>query len=243
MKHASSFILATLLPGTSLAAVYSAGHADVFAIGYEGGELEPHFHAESAVIDGIPGSGGEFEPDEIVTLVPQSTFHFVSTNGGRPAAAGWDAIGVAAGQSYWFLPQSNSGPGGAATLGAPFAGVGAEELVPAEWSTPITIRLDSVTGPGQFSMWLDGFSPNFVIATADGIDASDFFTIAAGSHEHYNLGFTAAGDYQVNVTMSGTHAVDGFKTASATYNFGVVPEPSAALLASLGLLAAVRRRR
>jgi len=249
MNAAHTLLWSGLLAGTSSAALFTSGHADVFAIGYVDEdspgtfELEPHVHAEGAVIDGSPVADAEFEPGEITVVVPQSTFDFVSTNGGRPAGAAWDPIGVGAGAGYWFLPQSNSGPAGAATLGAPFAGVGTEELTPGDWSSPITIALDAVSGPGEFSMWLDGFSPSFVFAAADGIDGSDAFSVAAGGHEHYNWGFTAPGVYDVTVTVSGTHALDGFKEASATYQFQVVPEPSTAMLGLVAGVALLRRRR
>ncbi|MGB6221841.1 choice-of-anchor M domain-containing protein [Haloferula sp.] len=238
-----------LLPSAASAALFTSGHADVIAVGYVDEdtpgvfELEPHVHSEGAIIDGVFVADAEFEPGEITTLVPQSTFDFWTGAGGRPAASTWDPIGVAAGESFWFLPQSNSGPGGAATLGAPFAGIGTEELTAADWSTPITITLDSVTGPGNFSMYLDGISPFFAMSSANGIDGSDVISIAAGEHEHYNWAFTAPGIYDVGVTIAGTHVTDGPKQASATYQFQVVPEPSTALfgLISAGLL--LRRRR
>ena len=241
--------LLILLPSAASAALFTSGHADVIGIGYVEGatpgvfEFEPHIHAEGAIIDGILVAAGEYEPDEITTVVPQSTFDFWTTNGGRPVGSAWDAIGVAAGESFWFLPQSNSGPAGAATLGAPFAGIGTEELTASDWATDITISLDSVAGPGHFSMYLDGFSPFFAMSTVDGIDGSDVINVAAGGHEHYNWAFSARGTYDDSVSFAGTHNVDGPKTASATFQFHVVPEPSVALLGALGSLALLRRRR
>ncbi|MFC7339364.1 choice-of-anchor M domain-containing protein [Haloferula chungangensis] len=235
--------LLILLPSISSAALYTSGHADLIGIGYEDGSFEPHIHAEGATIDGAFVDEGEYAPNEITTVVPQSSFDFWTANGGRPAGSAWDPIGIAAGEAFWFLSQSNSGPAGSASLGAPFAGIGTEELNPSDWATDITISLDSVVGPGDFSMYLDGFAPSFFMSTADGIDGSDLIVIAPDSHEHFNWAFTAPGTYDVSVSFAGTHQVDGPKSASATFQFQVVPEPSVALLGALGSLALLRRRR
>lgn len=232
-----------LLPSAASAALFTSGHADVFAIGYEGGELEPHIHAEGAIIDSLFVADDEFEPGDITTVVPQSTFDFWTGAGGRPLASAWDPIGVAAGESFWFLPQANGGPGGAAALGAPFAGVGTEELTGSDWSSPITITLASVNGPGHFSMYLDGINPFFAISSANGIDGTDVISINAGDHEHYNWAFTAPGFYEVEVNVAGTHMVDGLREASATFQFQVIPEPSTALLGVLSAGLLLRRRR
>ncbi len=236
-----------LLALPAQAALYTSGHADVFAIGYVDEEtpgifeLEPHLHVEGAVIDGLPVADEEFEPGDVTIVVPQSTFDFVIGQGGRSSDSAWDAVGVVAGAGYWFLPQTGTL---ATTLGAPFAGVGTEELNELDWSGPMSIALESVAGPGVFSMWLDGaFGPDFLMSTADGIDGSDLLEIDAGGHEHYNWGFSAPGTYDVTVTMSGTHNVDGFQEAMATYQFQVVPEPSTALLGLVSAIFLVRRRR
>jgi surface-anchored protein len=249
MKTPSILLATGFLAGPSSAAVLSSGHADVFGIGYVDEdtpgvfELEPHVHAENAIVDGMLVADGEYEPGDVTILVPQTTFDFVATGGGRPSGSEWDLIGVAAGEGFWFLPQSNTGPGGAATLGTVFAGVGTEELSALEWSTPISIALQSVAGPGHFSMWLDGFTPTFAISSADGIDGTDLLSVAAGGHEHYNWGFSAPGTYGVTVTVSGTHATDGFKEATAIYQFQVVPEPSVALFGLASGLILLRRHR
>ncbi|MGD7652268.1 MAG: choice-of-anchor M domain-containing protein [Verrucomicrobiales bacterium] len=241
MKLPTTILFAGLLAHSSHAALYTSGHADLFGIGYEDGDFEPHIHLEGAVVDGTTIADAEYQPGEITTVVPQSTFDLVSGNGGRPTDSAWDAIGVAAGESYWFLPQSSST---SSTLGAPFAGVGTEELVGSDWTTDITIALVSVSGPGEFSMWQDGLSPSFAFSTVDGIDSTDILTVAAGSHAHYNWGFTEQGTYDITVEVSGTHVTDGDKSATATYQFLVVPEPSSSLLGlASGLILVLRRRR
>jgi len=66
-------------------------------------------------------------------------------------------------------------------------------------------------------------------------------------HDHFNWGFTEAGNWLVEITASGTHDTLGFMSDTQTFSFNVVPEPSAyaALfgLAALGLTCARRRSR
>ncbi len=238
-----SFLAAPL--AAPAANYFTAEHGDILAVGYEGGGLEPHVHIEGGVVNGSLVADGEYESDEIRTIVPQSTFDYITSVGGRPAGAEWDPIGVSASAGFYFLPQANAGAGGADALGAPFAGIGTEELDPGDWTTPITIELLAVSGPGEFSVWQDGLSPNFFMSSVDGIDGSDAITIGAGGHDHFNWGFTAPGYYDITYRFSGTHAVDGAVSADATFGFGVVvPEPSTGALAALaGLLFCARRRR
>lgn len=224
-------------------ALFTSGHGGVFAIGYEGGSLEPHLHMEGGVVDGVPQLDVEFEPEEITVVVPLSTFDYVQGIGGRAADASWDLLGVGAGESYWFLPQSNSGLGGAAALGAPFAGVASGEMNPANWSSQLAIELMGMTGPGEFSLWQDGITPTFFMASSDGITGADTLNVDVGGHDHLNWGFTAPGDYTLDVTVSGTHLTDGFQTASATYSFSVAPEPSSLALLVLAGCALQRRQR
>jgi len=224
---------------------FTAEHGDVFAIGFEDGTLEPHVHIEGGVVNGVFIADDEYEPDDLTTVVPQSTFDYITSIGGRPAGADWDPLGVLAGESFYFLPQVDAGAGGADALGSPFAGIGTEELTAADWSSVISIQLLSLSGPGDFSFWQDGLSPNFFMSSADGISGADVFSQPAGGHDHANWGFTEPGNYDITVRVSGTHVTDGFQTADATYSFAVgIPEPSAAILslfAGLGLI--VRRRR
>jgi surface-anchored protein len=102
-----------------------------------------------------------------------------------------------------------------------------------------------MSGPagGNFSMWdSDSFgNPTFYFSTADGISDLDVYhPPVAGSHGHFNWGFTQPGTYELTFQFEGTHNTDGFKTASGTFEFQVstVPEPAqTGLFAALGLLA------
>ena len=223
--------------------LFTAEHGDVWGIGYEDGELEPHVHIEGGVVNGVFVDEEEYHADEIITVVPQSTFDYISSNGGRPGGSEWDAIGVAAGEGFYFLPQASAGVGGADALGTPFVGIGTEELEVGDWASAISIQLLSVSGPGEFSIWQDGLSANFFMSTADGIDGNDVFTQAAGGHGHVNWGFTQVGNYDITVRVSGDHAIDGLKSSDATFTFSVIPEPSTSLFALFGTGLLILRRR
>ena len=54
--------------------LFTAEHGDVWGIGYEDGELEPHVHIEGGVVNGVFVDEEEYHADEIITVVPQSTF-------------------------------------------------------------------------------------------------------------------------------------------------------------------------
>ena len=218
------------------AAIVTDGHIDVIGIGYEGGELEPHTHVEFGTIDGVAAGEGEYEPGDLTFIVPGSTLT------ARPAGSQWDAIGIAAGQPFFFLPQSGTE---ADTLGSIFAGIGTEELAPDDWTSPISMTLTGATGPGEFALAqvLLG-TPNFFMSTADGgITPADTYSQAADDHQHFYWYFTQAGDYSLTFDFSGIHVTDGPKSASATYDFHVIPEPSTGLLAALSLAGLILRRR
>jgi surface-anchored protein len=103
-----------------------------------------------------------------------------------------------------------------------------------------------ITAGGQFSLWQGSVTPNFFMSTFDGISGADSYTFAdltAEDHAHFNWAFTEEGIYDLTFEISGTHAGDGFKSATATYTFSVIPEPSSALLGAFGALALLRRRR
>ncbi|MCU0797037.1 MAG: choice-of-anchor M domain-containing protein [Akkermansiaceae bacterium] len=243
MKVSPLLSLIPILAPLSQAAVISSGHVDVIGIGYvdegSGFELEPHSHAEAgAIVDGVPlGADTEYEPGELTILVP------TTTQSTRAGGSQWDAMGISAGSPYWFLPQSGLT---ADALGAPFAGIGTEELTLADWPSDIFFNLIAMSGPagGHFSMAVVTLgNPLFVMSTANGIDFTDTWNQPAGDHRHVSWFFTQPGDYDLTFLIYGEHITDGLKTATATYSFTVVPEPSTALLAGLGALALFRRRR
>jgi surface-anchored protein len=232
MKSKLPFVTALLLLTggiSSAASVYTSGHGDM-GIGYDGG-LELHYHLHSgAVVDGVAlGADGEYAPDELIVTVGNITE-------ARPAGAGYSFIGVAAGTQVWSLPQTEN-------ILLPFLGLGSEELDSGDFIGGLTLKLTGVSGPGNFSLWDDnGGSPISVFATSDGVDGLDSIVLTPGDHAHYNWTFTQWGLYELTFEVSGTHALDGLSSDTATYSFYVVPEPSRAMLLVGSLVGLIFRR-
>ncbi len=222
---------------------WTAGHGDI-GIGYDSLDgLEPHWHIgeddETVVLDGVSQSfgpsGTEYEPDELIAVGNR-----VET---RPASPTWDFIGVTAGTDFYVFPQTED-------PNVPFVGIGMEELVPADWTGDITLTLTGISGTGVtnggfFSLYTtDSFgTPTQLMATDGGISAADAVSQTPGSHEHYNWAFTELGLYDLTFDVTGTHATDGAQTATATYTFNAIPEPSSMALFGLGLGALMASRR
>ena len=221
--------------------IWTAGHGDI-GIGYVGNEFEPHWHLgennEEVIVDGVPVSdplGFEYEPGDLIAQTSLSET--------RNSNSLWDPIGVNSGDTFYLFPETED-------LSTPYVGIGTEELDPLDWSTNITLTLTGISGTGVtaggiFSLYtLDSFlDPTFFMTTNDGITAGDAISVAANTHSHFNFAFTQLGTYNLTFEVSGTHSVDGPKTASATYTFEVVPEPGSLALFLLGSSALLLKRR
>ena len=196
----------------------SSGHVDI-GIGYEDKAFDLHVHQEEPLEQ-------EFAPGEAVFAVGPASA------GVSPGGAYAGFLG-AAGTPVWVLRTSEN-------EALPFLGFGTEELTAVDWSGNISLSLKAVTGPGTFSVWgVSGFgAPELKMSSVDGISANDRLLLVPGSHGHFNVGFSAPGDYLVTLEASGNHLVDGLRTSDpATYRFQVIPEPSTWALALSGFAA------
>ncbi|MCU0777184.1 MAG: choice-of-anchor M domain-containing protein [Akkermansiaceae bacterium] len=236
LKHTLLPLLFSSVP-VQAASLVTGGHIDFPAFGYVSNAevtadptltqgFEPHIHneggADGAIIDGVRVEDDtEFEPDELIVVGRKSSTITVGST------------------TYFWLPETEAQ---AAAQGVPFVGIGLEELAVSDWvGGTVTLSLQSFSGPGEFLLWQDdGFGgENIFLDTANNIIS---FTLTAGSHTHYNWGFTNEGLFDLGFGISGTHVDDGFQSGSATYTIAI-PEPSAALLGTLGVLGLLRRRR
>ena len=149
---------------------------------------------------------------------------------------------MAAGATLHFVPQSN-------TAGLPYLGIATEELALGDWVGDITFTLGTVVSPsgsGHFSLWQNGFTPSFFWSTNDvggTVNADNTLDMAPEQHDHFNYGFSEEGLWSIDITVSGNHVTDGLVSTTETFSFNVVPEPSSALLGTLGALGLLARRR
>ena len=237
MKLKSLLTLGLILPISAQAAsLLTGGHMDGPAFGYVSNAdvlldplltqgFEPHYHnhgdPDAAVVDGVAQSAeSEYAPGDLIVVVPELS------------------VTTSSSINYYWLPETELD---ASANGTPVLGIGIEELVPGDWiGGTVSLKLVSISGPGDFLLWQDdGFGGANVFFDS----AGDSFTLAAGSHTHYNWGFTEKGIYGLEFEISGNHGVDGLQSASGLYTFQVIPEPTTTLLGAFGALALLRRRR
>lgn len=248
---ASVFALFLLAPLPASAEIYLYGHADI-GVGFEGGELHLHFHAENDL--GTYGGGtipaGEYEAGEFMIGVP-GMGDFPGSGIARPSGSQWDFLG-AADDLVWFLPQSSD-------PNKPFLGIATEELLPGDgWDSPLTWTVNSITriwgADSHFALWsADAFgNPQVFASTRIPTGTGNSWQQDALSHEHFNYGFTGEGIYDVSFTISGFNSTlnESFSdTGSFRFITGgaitAIPEPSsfAILAAAAASVVSYRRRR
>jgi surface-anchored protein len=177
-----------------------------------------------------------YDPDEVIFFAGSNA---IRTQTSDPRFA---FLGTGAGNPVWIFPQILNPT--LVTLG-----ISMEEIDPGTFATYfeadprinrsgewITVTLEDVRGPGQFSLWqTSGFgNPTVWMSTFTG--AKSFIT-ATGSDNHLNWGFTAAGDYEVDLRASaflGPGMTNQTKSEVVTLHFSIAPEPSTAGLLALG---------
>jgi len=224
---------------------FSAGHGDI-GLAIEEGGLELHYHFEdNAVLNGQVQTGeSELGPDEAYVRVG---------DGGLVTVTGdFDPLNLEAGNSYFLLSANGTD---ADAAGVPFLGIATEELG-GDFSSA-TFELTSFSGPGEFAAWqVDSQGTlNVAMQTFDAMN-EDFGEIVQSvsiGHDHYFMGFTEAGVYNLGITATAVRSDLSTETDFATFRFAVgsataIPEPSsmAAVALGTGLLGLVgggRRRK
>ncbi len=218
--------------------LWTAGHGDMdihydFANNTLG--LGYHLH-DNAVIDGAPiGVDMEVEADYLTVIVPNAPF--ARKEGGVAGLPG-----VFGNQSFFNLPQANPG-----TDPVPFLGIGAEEIQPGIFlQDQIALSLKSVVqapANAQFIIYRTGIGAPTTFIDTQNLGATNLLNVNAGSHSHYNFGFSQPGTYLLEFQAVGTLIGGGTARGTATYAFNVVPEPAAWVSMSMALVSIGAARR
>lgn len=189
---------------------YTAGHGDLaFELEVAEDELEVHVHVEGATVDGVNDVDAEF-PVELLRIVTNATYTRPDPDNGFFAP-----LCVEPGEDIYWLPQGNSD---AASNGVPFLGI-ANEAPAGEFVGDVVdlslVDVASPAGSGAYSVWKDGFPPDFRMSSCDGIDAADSMQLPLG-HDHFNMGFAndGAGVWEVTYRVSGERVSDGSTLAT-----------------------------
>lgn len=211
--------------------LWTAGHGDMnlhydLANNFLG--LGYHLH-DNAVINGAPlGVDAEVEADFLTVIVPNEPF--ARRDGGLAGLPG-----VFSSQTFWNLPQSNPGANP-----VPFLGIGAEEIQPGIFlQDQLSLSLKSIVqspAGSEFIVYRTGIGAPTTFIDTQSLGTTNLLNVNAGSHGHYNFGFSTTGMYLLEFEAMGTLIGGGTTIGSATYAFNVVPEPAAWVSMSLALV-------
>jgi surface-anchored protein len=222
--------------------VWVGGHGDIgLEFNSTNNTLGLHIHLESATlanggnfVGGKP-STGEVEPGDLIIGVPSAR------RTTRPAGNEWNFTGTTAGSHFWTLPATDMG-------NHPFVGFASEaDEIGGGWTAPFSWRVTNVVAPGSFSMYTFDTVPA-VRVSAD--RTTNLFSLGIDAHNHFNLGFTSEGIYDITFEATGFKgatqyvATDTFRFAVGDSTISAVPEPSSMLLAfvAVGIGGVVSRR-
>ena len=201
----------------------SSGHTDIFEAEYEQvGTNAPTIHL------GVHTDTGHYEPADVLLEVGNAAYR---------SSDGFSAdITTLLGANAWILPVDLEQ---AANLGLIEAGV-AKAGFPAG-SVTFTMVGAGAANPGNFALFTAGNSIR-LSATGSEVGTSSF-SITTG-HIHYNWGFSAPGTYTFDLKADYTDANFGvLESATETYTFNVIPEPSSSTLLLIGMVGWVATRK
>jgi surface-anchored protein len=207
----------------------SSGHVDIFEAEYEQvGTDAPTIHL------GVHADT-HYEPVGVLLVVKNSAFR--STVGFST-----DVTGIL-GSNAWILPADLDE---AVSLGLIEAGVAKAAGFPAG-SVTFTMVAAGAANPGNFALFNStSATPIRLSATKSAVGTSvgtSSFSIST-DHIHYSWGFSALGTYTFDLKASYTDATFGkLESATETYTFNVIPEPTCGTLLLIGLVGWVATRK
>ena len=129
--------------------------------------------------------------DHGINYPATNTVLVVSEQAKLAIPAGFETFGPE-GSSLWVLPQSQD----PALL---FLGFSSEGFPRDRFDGRLRLQLKEVHGPGSVFLWQadSGGAVTLRINSKDGLDADDRIEPLINGHDHYNLGFTTAGLYEL----------------------------------------------
>ncbi|MBT5706404.1 MAG: hypothetical protein HOI66_08795 [Verrucomicrobia bacterium] len=151
-------------------------------------------------------------PDEVKIGLSEESKAFIPDN------SNFDFLGQP-GDPLWIAPQVDR-------EGVVFLGINTSSTsIDTFEGNRFDLRLTSVSGPGDFFMWITGGAGTVdePMNSRDGIDENDRVDVAAPGHFHQNWGFTSPGTYHVGFAGEGTLASQSTPTTSEEkiYQFAV----------------------
>ena len=209
----------------------SSGHVDIFEAEYITEDEDtgvalttPQLHL------GVHTDSGHYEPADVLLEVGNAAYR---------SSDGFSAdITTLLGANAWILPVDLEQ---AANLGLIEAGVAKAGFPSPTDSVTFTMVGAGAANPGNFALFTAGSSIR-LSATGSEVGTSGF-SITTG-HIHYNWGFSAPGTYTFDLKASYTDANFGvLESATETYTFNVIPEPSCSALLLIGLVGWVAARK
>ncbi|WP_309112775.1 choice-of-anchor M domain-containing protein [Saccharothrix sp.] len=198
--------LALLTTGTAHAAVtISAGHVDALDVDWTGSALTLDLR-DSTVTPAV-----DRDPSTVTLVAVPASKTTV------PSSSAYAFLGTP-GSTVWVLPQSQ-------VSGVLWPGMNTEGVPTGVLqNNSVTVKLVSVTGPDDFSVYTTGAFGTPTVWFDSGNGLPDTRTLAVNTHSHANWAFEAAGTYtvvfEVTATTSGGSPVS---TGQKSYTFTVQP--------------------
>lgn len=198
--------LALLTTGTAHAAVtISSGHVDAIDVDWTGSTLTLDLR-DSTVSPAV-----DHDPSTV-------TLNAVSASKSTvPAGSAYSFLGTQ-GATFWVLPQNQVS--GILWPGFNTGDVPSGVLL----NNSMSVKLVSVTGPADFSVYTTGFGGSVTVWFDSGNGLPDTRALGVNTHSHANWAFEAAGTYTAVFEVTATTAAGGsVTTGQKSYTFTVQP--------------------
>jgi hypothetical protein len=196
--------------------------------------------ASAAIV--IAGGNGDFES----TTIANQTFIAAGLyQGGLTTLDGWTFSGGTNSTYRWLFIDTDPGPGASNPYG-PMLGTYSLNLTQANanFANVATTSVTGLVGGGTYTLSFDtavrSGGGGTITVKVDGSTVGTFDGSVGTSYVTQSYSFTAAGP---SATVAFEYGTTVNNNGYMLDNVTVIPEPSAALLGGLGLLALLRRRR